>query len=140
MLKQVHDKVLQASNIIQAFSACGTHPFDFTASYAYKQVPPPKVADPKDEWTDSESGNNSGMDSHTAKNKDILAMVIAGSDSQCPSCSTSCPKSQDNLHSSTPGPQSCHIVTECLRSIDTCLAALSLDATPTMLHVNIIRL
>ena len=59
------------------------------------------------------------MDSHTAKNTDMLAMVITGSDSQHPSCSTSHSKSQGNSHSSTPGPQGCHI-----------LAALGLDATP----------
>ena len=52
------------------------------------------------------------------------------SSSQCPSCSSSCSKSQDNSHSSTPGPQSHHIHAEHLRGIDTCLAAITLDATP----------
>ena len=130
MLKQVHDKVIQASNIVQAFSAHGMHPFDFTASYTYKQVPP-KMADSEDEWTDSESGNNSGMESsHAAKKKDILAIVTTGSGSQCPLHSTPHSKSQDNSCLSTPGPQICHIHAECLRGIDTCLVALSLDATP----------
>ena len=70
MLKWVCDKVLQASNVVQAFSTCGMYPFDFTASYAYKQVPPPKVADLEDEWTDCESGNNYKTESsHAAKKK-----------------------------------------------------------------------
>lgn len=46
MLKRVCDKVLQPSNIVRAFEACGMRPFDFTASYAYKQVPPPKQPEP----------------------------------------------------------------------------------------------
>ena len=56
-------------------------------------------------------------------------MVTTGSSSQHPSCSVSHSKSQDNSHSSTLGPQSHHIHAECLRDIDTHLAALNLDAT-----------
>ena len=41
MLKKVRDQVLKARNIVQAFSASDMHPLSFTASYAYKQVPPP---------------------------------------------------------------------------------------------------
>ena len=77
MLKWVCDKVLQASNIAQAFSACGMCPFDYTASYAYKPVPPPKVADLKDEWTDSKSGDNSGTgSSHAEKKKYYIGYSI----------------------------------------------------------------
>ena len=52
MLRQVHDKVLQPSNIVWAFTASGMCPIDFAASYAYTQVPPPKQAEQEDEWID----------------------------------------------------------------------------------------
>ena len=59
MLKKVQNQVLKAGNIVQAFSAGGMHPLSFTASYAYKQVPPPSSAVAADEeWIDSNIGGD----------------------------------------------------------------------------------
>ena len=49
-------------------------PIDFAASYANKQVPPPKEGDQEDEWTDDESGNNAES-VHNAETEVILATV-----------------------------------------------------------------
>ena len=76
MLKQVRDKVLQPSNVVRAFAACGMHPFNFAASYAYKQVPPPKGVDQEDEWTDIEVGNDDREESNLeAENEALLDTV-----------------------------------------------------------------
>lgn len=75
MLKQVCDKVLQPSNIVQAFKACSMHPFDFAASYAYRQVPPPKQPEPEPEdacMDEEEVGTSVGMESG---NEALLSMV-----------------------------------------------------------------
>ena len=57
MLKRVQDQDLQLSNIVQAFAGSGMCPLNFTASYAYKQVPPPSsVATVEEEWIDSDFG------------------------------------------------------------------------------------
>lgn len=46
LLKEVRDEVLQPSIIVKAFSTCGYTPLDFSASYAYDQVPPPAAQGP----------------------------------------------------------------------------------------------
>lgn len=108
-------------------------PFDFAASYAYKQVPPLKGADQEDEWTDIELGDdNRGGSSLEAENKVLLDTVTTSateSGSQRSSRSSSRSNSQNNSRSSTPDSQSSRTHAECLRGIDTRLALLTLDAT-----------
>lgn len=108
-------------------------PFDFAASYAYKQVPPLKGADQEDEWTDIELGDdNRGGSSLEAENKVLLDTVTTSateSGSQRSSRSSSHSNSQNNSRSSTPDSQSSRTHAECLRGIDTRLALLTLDAT-----------
>ena len=134
MLKQVRDKVLQPSNVVRAFAACGMHPFNFAASYAYKQVPPPKGADHEDEWTDIEVGNDDREESNLeAENEALLDTVTTSAMEpglQRSSHSSSHSNSQNNFHSSTPDSQSSCTHAEHLRGIDTQLALLTLDATP----------
>ena len=134
MLKQVCDKVLQPSNIVWAFAACGMHPFNFAASYTYKQVPPPKGADKEDEWTDVKFGDKNREESNIeAKNKvllDTVTTLATESGLWCSSRSSTCSNSQNNSCSSTPDSQSSCAHAEHLRGIDTQLALLTLDATP----------
>ena len=76
MLKWVWDKVLQPSNVVWAFAACGMCPFNFAVSYTYKQVPPPKGVDQEDEWTDVEVGNDDREESNLeAENEALLDTV-----------------------------------------------------------------
>ena len=124
MLKWVRDKVLQPSTIVQAFAACGMQPFDFAASYAYKQVPPPEGAvqvDQEDEWTDIKLGDdNREGSSLEAENKVLLDTVTTSateSGLRHSSCSSSRLNSQNNSHSSTPDSQSSHTHAECLRDL-----------------------
>ena len=137
MLKQVRDKVLQPSTIVWAFAACGMWPFDFAASYAYKQVPPPKgtvQADQEDEWTDIELGNNNREGSSLEAENEVLLDTVTTSATESglwrSSRSSSHLNSQNNSHSSTPDSQSSHTHAEHLRGINTRLALLTLDATP----------
>ena len=111
------------------------HPLDFAASYAYKQVPPPSsVATVEEEWIDSDFGKEAEF-THSS---DLVTLTTLTNSQSAPhfSCSTSRSTSQSqshsqaNSHSSTPGPQSHQIHTECLKKIDTWLAALTIDATP----------
>ena len=133
MLKQVCDKVLQSSNIVWAFEACSMFPFDFAASYAYKQVPLPKQPkpEPEDAWMDEEEVVTSvGIES---RNEALLSMVstsATNSNLQCSSRSSSHSTSQDNSHSSTPNSHRHHIHAGRMDDIDTPLAALTLDVTP----------
>ena len=109
------------------------HPFDFAASYTYKQVPPPKQPEPEpeDAWTDEEEvGTSVGMES---RNEALLSMVstsATNSNLQHSSCSSSHSTSQNNFHSSTPNSRCHHSHAGHMDDIDTCLAALTLDVTP----------
>ena len=108
-------------------------PFDFAASYAYKQVPPPKQPkpEPEDEWMDEEEVVTSvGIES---RNEALLSMVstsATNSNLQCSSRSSSHSTSQDNSHSSTPNSHRHHFHAGRMDDIDTRLAALTLDVTP----------
>ena len=137
MLKWVHDKVLQPSTIVWAFAACGMWPFDFAASYAYKQVPPPKGAiqvDQEDEWTDIILGDDNREGSVFEAKNEVLSDMVTTSATESglrhSSHSSSHSYSQNNSHSSTPDSQSSHTHAEHLRGINTWLALLTLDATP----------
>ena len=57
-------------------------PFDFAASYAYKQVPPPKgavQADQEDEWTDVKVGNNNRERSSLKAENEVLLDTVTTS-------------------------------------------------------------
>ena len=119
-------------------------PFNFAASYAYKQVPPPKGAvqvDQEDEWTDIKPGDdNREMSSLEAENEVLLDTVTTSateSGLRRLSHSSSHLNSQNNSRSSTPDSQSSHTHGECLMGINTQLAMLTLDATPC--HIAALR-
>ena len=119
-------------------------PFDFAASYTYKQVPPPKgtvQADQEDEWTDIELGDDNREGSSLKAENEVLLDTVTTSATesglQRSSHSSSHLNSQNNFRSSTPDSQSSCTHGECLRGINTQLAMLTLDATPR--HVAALR-
>ena len=134
MLKKVWDQVLKASNIVQSFSTSGMHPLSFTASYAYKQVPPPSsVVAANEEWINSNIGED-GVEQLFHSSDTVTSTTLMSSQSapeqQCSSCSASWSQSWTTSCSSTPGPQSSQVHGKCLKDINTQLAMLAFDATP----------
>ena len=146
MLKKVQDQVLKASNIVQAFSASGMCLLSFTASYAYKQVPPPSSAVAVDEeWINSDIGKDDVeqlfhssdtvtsttlMSSKSALERQHSSHLASQSQSQTTSCS------------STPGPQSSQVHGKRLKDINTWLAMLAIYATPhcvANLHKDVLK-
>ena len=92
MLKRVQDQVLQPGNIIQAFAASGMCPLDFTASYAYKQVPPPNmITTVEEEWIDSDFGEDE-MEAESIHSSGLVTLTTL-------TTSQSAPEHQCSSHS-----------------------------------------
>ena len=106
----------------------------FTASYAYKQVPPPSsVVAANEEWINSNIGEDDVEQlfhsSDTVTSTTLMNSQLAPVQ-QHSSHSASQSQSQTTSHSSTLGPQSSQVHSEHLKDINTWLAMLAIDATP----------
>ena len=109
-------------------------PLSFTASYAYKQVPPPSsVVAANEEWINSNIGEDDVEQlfhsSDTVTSTTLMNSQLAPVQ-QHSSHSASQSQSQTTSHSSTLGPQSSQVHSEHLKDINTWLAMLAIDATP----------